>query len=274
MKIKNLSILLIAICIFALSLFVPLTLIDTAEGFYCDTIYTDTSGNTTETKLEFNYDSFTYTDVHLNLYMPTYGNVDKSNSCACVAGLNILGYYDVTLTELIPNFEPGLEYEGTYYFHGNSNTTVALEAELYDLMGTNTIAPGTSVSQFKKGMSSYVNNKGYNISYNSCGKKFNISTATNYLNQQVPIVLFLNSYEYYPENLVHITTSKLTMSGKKSNNGHVVAVFGYRKYNFYKNNELLRSDNFLLVSFGDDTMGYLNINNLSCIDESYAMNIF
>ncbi len=274
MKVRKLSILLLALCFSLLGLLFPLPVQHSAKGFYCDTTYTSSGGTSTDISMEFEYDSYTLTDVHLNLLLPAYGSVGKSNACACVAGTVVIGYYDATLPELIPNFEPGIEYEGIYYFHGNTFASTDLESELYDLMGTNTIAPGTNVTQFKNGMNSYVNGKGYDISYNSCGNKFNTSTAINYFNQQMPVVLFLNTYEFYTEALVQISSTKLRMLGRKKEVGHVVVALGYRQYKFYKNNNLFRTEEFLLVAFGDDTLGYLDISNLSYIDESYAIKIY
>ena len=84
----------------------------------------------------------------------------------------------------------------------------------------------------------------------------------------------INTYEYYPEALIEITPTKLDMLGRKKEVGHVVVALGYRQYKFYKNNNLFRTEEFLLVAFGDDTLGYLDISNLSYIDESYAIKIY
>ncbi len=273
-KLKNLPLLIIALCLISIS-FLPLAKLHTmTEGFYCDTSYSNTGGNTVDTTLQFKYDYYTSTGTSLDMFLPVYSNVTKTNSCACVAALTVIGYYDVTLPDLIPDFEPGREYEGKYYFYGNTYTTIDLEAELYDLMGTNTIAPGTSIDQFKKGFTAYVKGKGYNITYNSCGSKFNVATANSYFERQIPVIVFLDNYEYYYDGGSYIADTECSLIGKKSTNAHVAAVFGYRQYKFYKDNKLIRTDNYLLSSFGDDSMGFLRINDLSCIDASYAINIF
>ena len=41
--------------------------------------------------------------------------------------------------------------------------------------------------------------------------------------------------------------------------GHVVVAYGFKKYKFYKNNSLFRTDNYLVVCMGDGTEGYLSI---------------
>ena len=70
MKVRKLSILLLALCFSLLGLLFPLPVQHSAKGFYCDTTYTSSGGTSTDISMEFEYDSYTLTDVHLNLLLP------------------------------------------------------------------------------------------------------------------------------------------------------------------------------------------------------------
>ncbi len=244
------------------------------ESYYCDTSYFESGGTTDYYNVEIGFDTYETSYIRIEIGCPTYKNYNQANSCAPQAGSILIAYYDVTYTNLVPNFDPGNYYNGKYYFRNTNDTMIAVKEQLYDLMGTNTVNPGTSVSQFKNGMNSYVNGRGYNISYQSCGGSFNLENAKQYISQQQPIVLFLNSYEYYDLGAFNVTENSLKMLGKSSNNGHVLVAYGYREYKLYVNGQLSRTEKYLLVSFGDGTNGYLVINSTACIDEAYAISIY
>lgn len=244
------------------------------DSFYCDTTYFD-SGSSGETyEVVINYDNYDMFDVHLEKLCPIYRNLTQLNSCAPLAGSIVIGYYDDEFNNLIPDYESGYTYNGKFYFRPQNDTVIAMKEYLYELMGTNSINPGTSVSQFKNGLTKYVNQQGYSISYSSCGGSFNIETAKSYISQQKPIVLFLNSYEYYVDAGISQDSTHMSLLGRRSSNGHVLVVYGYREFKFYTNNQLTRTEKFLIVAFGDGTKGYLSVNSTNCIDEAYAISIY
>ena len=110
-----------------------------------------------------------------------------------------------------------------------------------------------------------------NFQYNRCNS---INDMNNYFQLQQPIVLFLNSYDYYDEAGMSRTDNQLCLYGKISANGHVVVAYGYKQYKFYTNNVLTRTENFLVIAFGDGSSGFLSVNSLNCIDEAYAVKIY
>lgn len=274
MKIKNiLSVLLITLCLSFNLIFVPVSAKNEEVRYYSDTSYFDSGTKFEIIEQEIEYDNYELYDTHLERLCPKYENYTQLNSCAPMAGTIVLGYFDYTCPELIPDFVAGIYYNGEFRYRPQSAIITTVKENLYTYMKTNTVAPGTSVAQFKTGLTNYVHDKGYNISYRYCGDTTNINTVIDCLNNQIPIAIFVNSYEYYPEVGLTHTEGRLSMIGKKSPNGHVVVALGYRQYKFYKNNALIRTENLLVVSFGDGTQGYLAINNINCIDEAYGINI-
>ena len=241
---------------------------------YCDTLNPrNVGGSPIQEWITIEYDSYTVSSVYMNRMTPLYEGSYLVNSCAPVAGISILGYHDVNKDNLIPNFTAGYEYEGEFYYSGQNKQVDYVLEDLYDSMGTNTTGPGTTESQFINGLTSYVTGQGYNITFNSCGSTFNKDTAISYLNNQIPIVMFLNTYVYYDDVCVSMVETSGRMYRLTSPNGHVVSVFGYREYNFYSNGSIFRTDRYMVVSFGDTSFGLISINNLNTITAAYAINI-
>lgn len=244
------------------------------ELHFCDTVSPlNTGGQNVTEWITIEYDRYTVNSIYMDRITPTYEGSYLTNSCAPVAGTSILGYYDVTKGNLIPNYTTGYEYEGEFYYSGQSQEVDNTLEELYARMGTNTTGAGTTETQFINGLTSYVNGQGYNITFNSCGSTFNKDTAISYLNNQIPIVMFLNTYVYYIDGCITMGNTSAQMLRLTSPNGHVVSVFGYREYNFYSGGSIFRTDRYMVVSFGDRTTGLISINNLNTIMSAYAINI-
>lgn len=242
------------------------------DNYYCDSYSNSGTGGISHT-VTINFDSYTMTDVHLDNLFPIYMSSYGTNACASTAGSMLIAYHDVNYTNLLPNYTPGSIKNGIYRFRSQNSTINNLMVEMYNLMGTNTINPGTSVNQFKSGLSSYYSNHNYNISFTKLANSLDTNMVTNYLEQEKPIILFLNSYDYYATSGININDSCMTLIGYQKEVGHVVIAYGYRVYNFYQNGNLFRTDRYLVVSFGDGTTGYLSTNDTSYVDEVYVTSV-
>lgn len=259
---------------FSISLFKPASYANSYSSteYYCGTNYFDTSGAYTEHIVDYYYDTYEMDDIHLERLCPNYGLITFSNSCAPMAGTMIVAYFDYTCPDLIPNFDAGYYYNGKFRYRPENSDISKLEESLYIEMGTNTEAPGTSVKQFKNGLTNYSKSKGYSVSYNDCGR--NLDKIKTNISNNLPVVLFLSSFDYFSEVGVTNKDGVYSMLGRKYNVGHVVVAFGYRQFRFYQEGKATVTKNFLIVSFGDNTQGYLDIDSLSCIDEAYGINIY
>lgn len=240
-------------------------------GYYCDTNYFET-GTSTYTPVEIEYDSYTMSQVHMNRGIPDYSNNTQLNSCAPMAATIVIGYYDSLYENLVPNASVGMWYNGQYYYSAMSSQVREIKEYIYTLMGTNTEAPGTSISQFTAGFTSYVNQQGYNIAFTSCGT-INFETYQTYIELQQPIVIFLNSYSYYTGGIQADDGTKLSLVRKSSTNGHVAVCSGYQTYTFTKNGNTW-TNKYLVCSFGDGSYGLMDVTDLSCVDATFAVNIY
>lgn len=243
-----------------------------SELYYSDTSY-GSGGSAVSHTETITYDSFDYNLINVDILVPEYGSAYGTNGCAPTAGSIAVAYYDYYNANLLPNYEPTYSYGDEVYWKTQNSTINTMQTELYNLMGTNTEADGTSVAQFKSGMTSYFNTQGYNISYNNVTSSINTTNVINLFNQEKIILLFLNSYDYYPDIGTTMGDTQMTMLGYQNNAGHVVVAFAYIAFNYYDNNTLFRTDEYLYVAFGDDTRGYISLEDTSYIQEAYTLNI-
>lgn len=243
------------------------------QNYYCDTYFFDGGISYTEESETIYFDNYTMTQTIISNNIPNYINLTQVNSCAPMAGTIILSYYDYNCPNIIPDYNTGYIYENVFYYRAQSAVINNLKEHMYELMGTNTVHAGTSLSQFKTGMNTYVNNQGYSIDYTNCGNLSNISIAINKLNEGVPLAVFINSYNYVPFAGYTINNTQMELNKRISSIGHVAVAYGYREYSFYKNGSIFRIDKYLLISFGNGTQGMLNISNLASIDYVLAIGI-
>ena len=243
------------------------------EKYYCSSNFLGFGTSPETHEVTINYDSYTQTYTNIDLLVPNYTSAHGTNGCTPTAGNIITVYYDYYYPNLIPNYDPIFTYNNNTRWQNQNETTNNNQIELYNLMGTNTEAPGTSVAQFKNGMTSYYNSKGYNISYNNVTNSLTTTNVTNWFNQEKPIILFLTSYDFYPSILVDHYDNYATLIGQRETVGHAVVACAYFEFTYYTNNEISRFDKWLYVAFGNGVYGYLTMNDTSYINEAYTFDI-
>ena len=252
--------------------FIPNTPQENKTIYYCSSYsgYGTSVENHTE---EFTYDSYTMTYTNIDTLVPNYFSSYSTNGCTPTAGCIVTAYYDSLYPNLLPNYEPYYVYNNKVYWQSQNDTINNMQIELFNLMGTNTESPGTSVAQFKTGMTSYYNTKGYNISYNNVSSLITPTNAINWFTQEKPIILFLTSFDFYPSGCFYINSTNAHIVGQRETAGHAVVACAYFEYTFYTNNEISRLDKWLYVAFGNGEYGYLSINDTSYIQEAYTFDI-
>lgn len=249
------------------------------ELYFCEDGFSNIGTQTTVIET-FTYSTKeTVTTIQINNTFPAYynNNSNLSNECACVAGANLIGYYDRYFENLIPNHSPGVK-RGTAYYYNSMNTNLALKQavidDLYVRMGTNVSQSGTTQSGFQNGLSSYVQSKGYSISYSSImsGSTLNIQSLIQSLNDKKPVALLLQGF-----NLSQISDSNgtTTLTKYTFTGNHIVIVYGLTVVNYYDStNTLVKVKTYLSVASGlEDYTGYYILNNNGSIVGANAVEI-
>lgn len=252
------------------------------ESAYCEDFNYNGQGAQTDASYDVNYDSVNIYDKCI-FSVPSYGNADSNytNFCAPLAGVNVVAYYDRWKENLIPNFTPGMNVAGGNYRYLpdlKQAATKTLFKNMYSEMKTNVGQAGTTQSNFKNGLNSYVAKAGYNTSTTSIYKN-SVEVDLNKLtlavdNNEVALILCTkynfvgNIYNNEEEKVVRI--DKFT-----SNVGHIMMVYGYKKIDYLKNNSVFKTDYFLYVcsSFNNADKGFMQLNDFSTIDEAYIITI-
>ena len=239
-----------------------------------DALYGDGGSITGETTVNIHYKTRTQNDFRMAPTMPDYHTSPFVSACACIAGSNIVGYFDRYFPELIPNFEPGYEYMGYYFYYGERAEITGVVRQLYSDMGT-TESAGTTTAQFLSGMKKYANRAGYTFSYSSCmsGSNLNFSAVKSGMENNKPIALFLSGYNVAAMGL---NDGYDTFAYILSAANHVMVGFGYYEVTYTYDSGKQETFNYIYVASGAgiNPEGYFNINYNTKINDAYAVSIY
>ena len=213
-------------------------------------------------------------DEYLMAYsVPHNTSAPYSSACACIAGSSIVAFYDRYCPELMPNYVPGREIMGYYFYNGQTTEMFYVAEQLFHDMGTSETA-GTTTAQFLSGMKKFVNRAGYTFSYSSCmsGGNFNYSAAKNGIVNNKVTALFLSGF-----NVIELgeEENKDLMRYTLSKENHVMVGYGYRDVTYTYDSGAQETFNFMYVASGisDNTEGYFNINYNTKINDAYSVSI-
>ena len=252
------------------------------EVIYYDSTYGAPIGTTTIADYEIYYDSYEVTENVYHKSAPSYGigSAEYKNYCGPLTGMNVVAFYDRWKTNLIPNYEPGMSFSnGNYQYFPDLGETESREAfdDLYHLMKTDEVG-GTTSANFKSGMNSYVSAAGYDFSYSSFysgTKSVNLNTLKNAINQNKVAVIMCSEYNYISRIIDYSEENRLKFIKNNSTIPHMMMVYGYKTYEYYKDGANFRTDTFLYVTSSNSmqSFGYMQLNEFSDIDEAYIMTI-
>lgn len=175
---------------------------------------------------------------------PLYYNNNPSltNCCANVTGAMLIGFYDRYNENLIPNVSA---YNAGYNVYSPmgwiANEIQSIINDLYMKMGTNTIKPGTSESQFFNGMEQFCNAKNLNIETESVkyNNGLNFSSIKQAFSNNKPVVVFASKHNTISirSNVVNIVCSDIP---------HIFVASGYYQYKVYSNSNALLDEFYVL----------------------------
>ncbi len=225
-----------------------------------------------------NADSVVLTkNISLTGGAPTYYNTDNNttNCCAGVAGAIAVGCYDRVYSEMVPGVDT---YNTRFnrYMPMVSSTALksAIQGIINDLhvrMGTNTIQPGTTETQFLNGLTDYVAAKGQRLVPDSIvsGGQIRVDSLIAALQNDQPVALLATQYNT-------CTWSATNISINSYLGAHIMIVQGYAEYTFYSANVPVKVLPLLVVQTGMQLQGqqfiYLNY-DYATIQNAYALRV-
>ena len=239
-----------------------------------DALYGDGGLTTGTEQVTIYFKNRTFNDYWMAYMIPSNTSSPYVSSCACIAGSNIVAYFDRYCPELIPDYEPGYDYMGYYFYYGETNEITPVVKQLYSDMGT-TASEGTTTSQFLSGMKKYANRAGYTFSYSSCmsGSNFNYSAAKSGMHNNKPIALFLSGYNVgrIGNNSDHDSIGYVLSAAN-----HVMVGFAYYDITYTYDSGVQETVNYIYVASGVGlrSEGYFNISYNTKINDAYAVSIY
>lgn len=239
-----------------------------------DALYGDGGTVSGSTLVTINYESKTEDNYKMALTTPCNTSSPYVSACACIAGSNIVAYFDKDCPSLMPNYEPGYEYMGYYFYHGQTSEMKNVVIQLYSDMGT-TAESGTTAQQFLDGMKKYSNRAGYTFSYTSCmsGSNLSYSKVKSSMKNNQPVALFLSGYNV---GFLQLQENSDSMSYILSAANHVMVGFGYREITYTYDSGKQETLNYIHVASGIDSSpsGYFNISYNTKINDAFAVRIY
>lgn len=209
------------------------------------------------------------TDGHAPMYTPLNG---MTNACGPVAGAEIVAFYDKYYPELIPGWVPYYTSNGRYRF-SDSTYVPALMNELYTLMRTNVDDVGVSETDFKNGLKSYINGKGFSVSYQDvkAGNYLNYSACKAAIDSNKVIVLFAKAGDIYS---ISSGSGYDTIVPTNIAGAHIMVAYGYIQIQYYDASGVFRTDTYLDVATGliSPTIAYYKINPHK-LNAAYIVNV-
>ncbi len=213
---------------------------------------------------------------------PSYGNGDSSmqNVCGPMAGTNIVVFYDRYYPNLIPNFEPGMTFASgiyEYYPDLSPDATDNVISSLYSLMNVAQVG-GTTSANFKNGLRSFVQGKGYSCSYSSMyqsATNVNLTTLANAINQGKVGMLMCSTYNFVYAIDMDVEGGEALIGKVNSPNAHMMMVYGYKTLAFYKQGAHVCTKTFLYAcsGYGMAEKGYMELNSYSTINEALIVSV-
>lgn len=220
---------------------------------------------------------YTSTTVDTKLMTPsTPSGYDSGISCGITAAGVTVAYNDITLTNLIPNFTPASQVWGAWFWN-TPTSDVSLMYSLLNLYMGNNGYEGVTISEYKDGLVTYVNMRGYNIAYTDvrAGNNSLTSGFKDTINNGKLVSLFFNTFNISFNGVQHYPNSKYDYVDLTQYAGlHIMVAYGYKEIKYYNASGLFRTDFYAAVQTGYSSNSWIRINDYCTLDAAWVTNIY
>lgn len=251
------------------------------ETRYCESDYASALTYVTTTQT-ISYATKSTTGYAISNSFPKYYIADTSviDGCAAVAGSILMGYYDRYFSELIPGTATGsgrgiLGY--SYYQQSQISSYIAsMQDTFYTLMNIGQYGAGATREEYLSGMESYVESKGYGMSYESVmsGSSINLTALDAALHAGEPVSIYMTGFGL-ATNINDNGSSAVYTINVYSSSTHIMIVYGYQKVDYYNAaGQLVDTRINLQVASGISNVdGYVTL-GIGSLDHADAVDVF
>ncbi len=237
-------------------------------------------GETWEESRSISYTSYTKQTVQTSSRIPSLSNVNpnyQSNDCAPIAGGNIIAFYDILYSNLIPDYRTGRIINNNYIFNTVTTNQYLQKVidDLYVIMKTNQITAGTREQDFLDGLTQYVEQAGLHFQTTGglvSNNSVNVQALISHLNTKNIAVLFMTEYNII--SVIEDTGNQLKFTAVCSNTPHIVAVYGVEQYTIIQNG-VETTEYFLKIANNMEEFNYglIRLNDYLNITDFLKINI-
>ena len=237
-------------------------------------------GETWEESRSISYTSYTKQTVQTSSRIPSLSNVNpnyQSNDCAPIAGGNIIAFYDILYSNLIPDYRTGRVINNNYIFNTVTTNQYLQKVidDLYVIMKTNQITAGTREQDFLDGLTQYVEQAGLHFQTTGglvSNNSVNVQALISHLNTKNIAVLFMTEYNII--SVIEDTGNQLKFTAVCSNTPHIVAVYGVEQYTIIQNG-VETTEYFLKIANNMEEFNYglIRLNDYLNITDFLKINI-
>ncbi len=236
-------------------------------------------GETWEESRSISYTSYTKQTVQTSSRIPSLSNVNpnyQSNDCAPIAGGNIIAFYDILYSNLIPDYRTGRVINNNYIFNTVTSNQYLQKVidDLYVKMKTNQITAGTREQDFLDGLTQYVEQAGVHFQTGGLvnNNSVNVQALISHINTKNIAVLFMTEYNII--SVIEDTGNQLKFTAVCSNTPHIVAVYGVEQYTIIQNG-VETTEYFLKIANNMEEFNYglIRLNDYLNITDFLKINI-
>ena len=241
----------------------------TTETRYADAPLLSTYANETISYTRKEIVAENYTEGDCPFY---YSPSDLTNACGAVAGAEIVAFYDKYFPNLIPDWMSYYTSNGNYR-RQDATIVPALIRDMYTRMRTNVDDVGVSRTDFLNGLTSYISNKGYEVTYQDVmtASKINFEKCRNAIDNNQVVAIFAKPTSVYE---LSYGSNSDTIIPIKIASAHIMVAFGYLQIKYYNNSGLFRTDSYLMAAMGkSDYTCVLYKMNSSDTEAAYIVNV-
>ncbi len=275
---KNLTSLVLAIMFFVFSL--PITAINRdTDILYFGDGYNGAVQVGTESET-ITYATKNETEYSIKGGLPLYHDAStRQKTCANVAGATVIGFYDKTYDELIPNFTSARVIRDRIFYNAQTDAVQSVIDSLYVKMETNVASGGTSIAGFKNGLKSYVNEKGKNLTYSVTGQNGMLDKTAfiRSIQNEQPVALFVSKYSLIPIKNFSVSTTVDVLNKTKFEGNHVLVGYGLKEVNYYNSDGTLKRQLTLIMvatGFWQEPLYFIELDSNNGMIESYSINVY
>ncbi len=210
-------------------------------------------------------------NIATTMNVPEYYPLSEhENSCGAVSGATLVGFYDKYYTNMISDWD-------SYYSNGRYKSqdavyVTALQKDLYNRMKINVSVEGVTESNFKSGLKSYVESKGYSVNYSPVwsSNSFNYDAFKTAVNNNELTALFVR-----PSNIYMLGGSNGydSISNTYIPANHIMIGFGYYEVKYTLTSGGTRTDKYIKVASGIFNQELVLYKVGSYIDAAYTVKI-